>query len=286
MGQPEPSTRATAAPPRPRAGRAIGTDAMTHPPHYAEMSTEFAEIAPPPAGSPPALTAWVERHQRLLLAALLTLALALRLWVSLVLLRNLAFGDQPEYTGGAMRLLDGLPLAVKNAMFLVRPGLQPVHRHRLEADRHPLAGGRACGPGLPRHRHLLVRRPRDAAHRRTRTGGALRHARRPGLPYLLTDGIIGTEALYQLPRHRRRLPPRARPVERPGRSAPGGGRGAALAAGNLVRPNLSTLPLLRYHWRRSPRTVIGIGLALALPLLALTVPWSVAVHRQGYGWIW
>jgi hypothetical protein len=229
---------------------------------------------------------WFSRHRVLMLLVLG--ALVLRVAVALKL--NPFFGDQDEYLSGAHRLLDGEPLPVLNyALFVRAPGYSIfialiwwiTHTRTLLAVRLAQA---IVSTGTCLFVYLLALRIR-----RDPRVAIVAFCLAAGYPYFLFHvGAIGSECAFAF------LVVLGsyyfvRALER--EAIAWGYMVAAVlayAAGILLRPNLAPAEaafglLLAWRYRRRWGTVLAIGLVMVAGTLVVTMPWSVAVERQGLG---
>lgn len=233
--------------------------------------------------------------QRWAVLGLVLMALCVRLVFVLWVRPDMFFGDQAEYLSGAQRLLAGQPLAVKNWMMFVRaPGYS-----LFIALCWALAGTQSeavvrvaqaiLGTGTCYYVYLMAS---DLGGRYNRGGALLALLWAALYPYsIYFTSSLGSETLfsflfaagmYHLGRGLRPAGPDLRQVVL---------AAFVLSLGNLVRVNLTVmLPLigcwLWWRFRRRPGLVLRLGLALSLPLLCVTLPWTWSVYRQGLGLIW
>jgi hypothetical protein len=64
-----------------------------------------------------------------------------------------------------------------------------------------------------------------------------------------------------------------------------------LGLGNLIRPNLQTiLPLIAvwflFRYRKQLREAVVAFTLIVVPVVALALPWTLAVEQAGYGFVW
>jgi hypothetical protein len=235
----------------------------------------------------------IARRELAVAALLLGLAFLLRVVVALKIAPDISFGDQDEYLAGAERLLAGQPLAAKNLMYFVRA---PGYSTFLAAV-FWLTGSRSFG-AVKVVQALFATGTCFYVWRMARLfggsvlAGLLALGAAAFYPYFVfQSAALGTEGLfaffvaagtYHLARGLSGETLSVRHLV---------AASSLMALGNLIRPNLSTLlPLVAlwivWRWRHQWRAIVRIGLALALPLFLLTLPWTLAVHRQGFGWMW
>jgi 4-amino-4-deoxy-L-arabinose transferase-like glycosyltransferase len=201
------------------------------------------------------------------------------------------FGDEEEYVAGAARLLDGLPLCQKNWMLFVRApgyatfiaGVWAVTGTR--STTAVMVAQSLVAAGTVVYVALLAQRLAG------RGAAVLAGAAAAVYPYLVHPvGSLGTEAVFGFC-----VAASAYHVTR-GLDAefdwPHVIGGAFLwAAGNMLRPNVSTvLPLLSlwilWRWGRRPAALAKVGLALGLPIVLTALPWTFSCAAQGFGFVW
>jgi len=258
------------------------------------MTTASAlESRDAPAPSAGAATAALSRRHLGVLLVILALALALRLVWGLVFGVNVGFGDVPEYMAGARRVLTGEPLAQHNWMMFVRaPGYslflaaiwKVVGHESVAAVRvvQALLGTGTCAAVFG------LARAAGASHRSALFATAMASV----YPYLIyytaplgTEGpfafFVATGSFFL--------------VSGLGSGSPNFSRialgGLFLGAGNMMRPNMTTvLPCLAlwFAYRYRSRIIVGVKalVVLAAPIIALALPWSFVVHDAGLGWVW
>ncbi len=229
------------------------------------------------------------------LGILLSTALAVRLLWSLVLGANTPFGDEAEYLGDARLIYTHQPVVHQNWMLFIRA---PGYSYFL-ATVWTLAGGESrvsihvaqaiLSTATCAFVFALARRigasPIGAL---VATAFASFH---PFLVYMVAP--LGTEAVFAffvvsgayflvagLDSEASR--------DRWWRLALSG---LLLGIGNMFRPNLQTiLPLvalwLVIRYRRRLRLAVATFAVLVFPIIAVALPWSLAVERAGYGWVW
>jgi 4-amino-4-deoxy-L-arabinose transferase-like glycosyltransferase len=231
---------------------------------------------------------WISAHRGLVFV--LVGAFALRLAIALTM--TAGFGDQDEYLSGANRLLDGEPLPILNNMVFVRsPGYSLF-----------IAAIWAISPGRTLVAVRLAQAVLSTATCALTYALALRirDDLRIALvaacinaiyPYFLSHvATVGSECLFAflvvLGTYLF-----ARAVRQDG-ILWGYLAGGVLvyAAGILVRPNLAPTEavlglFLAWRYRRKPRTVVAAAVVMVAGTLLVTAPWSLAVERQGLGWV-
>jgi hypothetical protein len=231
------------------------------------------------------------RKERFTVFALLACALAIR--VAFALVSHVQYGDEPEYVGFAMRVIGGDFTPFKNGMLFVRAPGYPYFMALvwLLTGSHSLLAVKLAqavvGTGTCVYAYRL------AGLLKPPPGGALfALACAAFYPYLVYyTGAIGTEGLFAFfvaagTFHLAKgIADGAVEIRHVVLS------GFLYALGNMIRPNLSTVyPLLglwlAYRYRREPRRIISVGLALAIPLLAITLPWAFASAHAGMGFVW
>jgi hypothetical protein len=235
----------------------------------------------------------LSRRHLALLAVILTLALAVRLLWGLKLGASVRFGDEGEYMDGARRLLSGEGLARHNWMLFVRaPGYslfiaaiwKVVGHESVAAIRvvQAVLGTGTCAAVFALSRAV------GASSRSALVATALTGA----YPYLIYYvALLGTEgpfAFFVAAGSFCLVSGLAPATPNLSRLAVGG---LLLGAGNLMRPNMTTvLPCLAlwFAYRYRSRLVLAVKslVALALPIVVLAIPWSIAVHDAGLGWVW
>lgn len=222
--------------------------------------------------------------------AILAAALIVRLLFVLKVAPDLVHGDQGDYLDAAERLLSGRPMAFRNFHLFVRPpgfSLFVALVWLVTGSKTIIAIKVAqafVGTGTCLYVYLLARSVRP-----TGPGALLALAMASFYPYFIHfTAMAGTETLctffvaagtYHVAVGLSPLRPRLASV------AIGG---AMFALGNLVRANLTVLwPLLGlwllFRYRRDLPSLGKVALALAVPLLIVSVPWGMAVARQGLG---
>jgi len=231
------------------------------------------------------------RKQRSLVVLLLMTALAVR--VAFAVLSHIQFGDAPEYLDFANRIANGHLGPYKNDMLFVRaPGypyfiaivwlLTGSHSQVAVKLVQALVGTGTC---FYIYRMARLIGASSAGALIALAGGAF-------YPYLIYyTGVVGTESLFAFFV--------AAGTFHLANGLSRGGldtrqfvyAGIYYALGNMIRPNLSTVyPLLAlwlcYRYRHAPKQIVSIGLALAIPLLVVTLPWSIASVHAGLGFIW
>jgi 4-amino-4-deoxy-L-arabinose transferase-like glycosyltransferase len=229
------------------------------------------------------------RH-RLLFAILLLATFLVRLVV--ILKTNAAdFGDAQEYLDGARRVLGGQTLAYKNDYFFVRaPGyaLFLAGAWALSGTRSVLVLQLVQLPvavATSAYVIALARRLSDKPHVALWAGLAAAL-----YPYhVQSSTVVGAEALsmllvaaatYHLVRGLAASPEWAQVLL--------GSFSFAIAI--LVRPNIATaLPFLllfiMWHYRRNLWASLLTGSMLVAAVVVVALPWSIAVHKQGLGWM-
>lgn len=222
--------------------------------------------------------------------ALLATALAARL--ALALLHPVAFGDEREYVEHAERIFAGDWRPFKNVMHFVRaPGYplfialiwELVGQASLTAVRvaQALVDTSTCWAIF-----LLARRAGA-----DRWGSLAALAGATVYPYFIHQAAgIQSETLFGCLLAWGTLF-LVRGLDDEGRLGWVALGSLCYSLGNMVRPNLSVfLPLLAgwllIRWRRQPRRLLIVGVTLAAPLLLISLPWSLAVWREGLGLIW
>lgn len=234
-----------------------------------------------------------QRQKLVLLALVLSLALAIRLLWGLKLGAHIRFGDEGEYIEGARRLLSGERLARHNWMLFVRaPGYsvflaaiwKVVGHESFAAVRFVQA---LLGTGTCVAVYALARAV-GASFR----GALVATALASFYPYLIYYvAIIGTEgvfAFFVAAGSFYLVSGLAPSNPNLARVALGG---LLLGAGNLIRPNMTTvLPCLAvwlvFRYRSRLLAAVKSLIVLAAPIVVLAIPWSFAVHDAGLGWIW
>jgi hypothetical protein len=229
-------------------------------------------------------------RQRVVLAGVLILAFVVRL-VVILKIQSPVVGDALEYLDGARRLLEGQPLAAKNDYFFVRaPGyslfvagvwaLSGTRSLLLVQVAQVLVAVATCAYVIALAR-CLSDKPQVAFW--SGLVAAL-------YPYHLhSSAVIGAEVLsmlflaastYHLVRGLAATPDWRQVV-----------LGSLLYAfANLVRPNNATaLPFLllffAWHYRHSLRALLQTAVILVSAVALVSLPWSIAVHREGLGWM-
>jgi hypothetical protein len=233
------------------------------------------------------------RRELLLLASLLSIALAIRLLWGLKLGANVRVGDEGEYIEGARRLLSGERLARHNWMLFVRaPGYslflaaiwKVIGSESLAAVRvvQALLGTGTCAAifGL------------SLAAGASRRGALAATALASAYPYLIyyvaplgTEGVfaffVAAGSFYLVSGLSSQDPSLTRLSV----------AGLLLGAGNLLRPNMTTVfPCLAvwfaYRYRSRLIAAVKSLVAIGAPIVALSLPWTFAVHDAGLGWVW
>ncbi len=232
---------------------------------------------------------WDNRRQAMLLLALLALALILRLLFVLKVAPDLYHGDQPDYLGAAERLLSGEPMAFRNFHLFVRPPGYSLFIALvwLVSGSHTVIAVKLAqalvGVGTCFYIYRAARRISGSL------GGFAALIIAAGYPYFIYfTSMAGTETLstflviagtYHLGTGLAGDRPDMRQVI---------AGSLIFSLANMVRPNLVLLwPLvglwLLWRHRSNLRTVAKLGLALAVPMFLLALPWNLHVARQGLG---
>jgi hypothetical protein len=227
-----------------------------------------------------------------MLFGLFAIGLVVRVLYVTYVAPEVGFGDAEEYISGAQRLLRGEPLAQKNWMLFVRApgyslfialvwkivGSESFHAVKVAQS---LLSSAIVFYGYAFARQLGARTWACLAA----AGGAALY------PYFIQFcAAPGPEAVFSFfaaagTSHLALALKTERPRYRQLVIA-----AVLLSLGNLVRPNLATfLPLLAlwivWNRRRAPLTIAKVGLGLAVPLMVITLPWTLAVQQRGLGWV-